>query len=110
MSGVDERKFPKIPRCLKCGASQDIVLKYNDDRVAGWIVSEKDIKAYGFTVIIADTFCSGYKVVKAGCETCTFLDANIIDRAIVFFNNKVQTGNYMKWEDFSEALRLERKR
>lgn len=103
MSGRDERR--KTPRCLDCGSAYDIVLQYNDGRVAGWIISEQDEKIYGVTVVTSDCFNPDDEPVKITCEGCRHskpLNKDVIDEATVFFKNKIKMGKYLNWSEFKE--------
>ena len=103
MSGKDERR--KTPRCLDCGSTYDIVLQCNDGRVAGWIISERDEKIYGVTVITSTHFNPDIEPVQVSCEGCRHskpLNKDIIDEAVVFFKNRIKMGKYLNWFEFEE--------
>ena len=113
MSGKDERKVPEIPRCPTCNGKHDVILKYRDGNVAGWIVPDDDIERFGVPVIISNLFLSDCVPTLSYCLACARMRYQSVGeefgvRAIKFFNEQIRTGNYITWVRYSELIRRER--
>jgi hypothetical protein len=102
MSGKDERKFSKIPRCTRCKEESDIEIRYPNLDTAGWILSEADRRRYGVVVILNEGFHSYLGGISANCVGCGYLNVEVADKAVEFFKNEVQARRYVTWSAWME--------
>ena len=109
MSGRDERKEPRMPRCAKCLGGRDIIVKYENGFGAGWIISDEDKEWLGVPIVLNTRFSPTHIPTLAYCLGCGIVGAEkLSDEAIEFFIKQTQIGNCITWEVFSERNRRER--
>ena len=114
MSGKDERKTFRKPRCLTCAGHQDIIVKYGNGVNAGWIISDRDEKWLGVSIVLNTRYTTAHAPKLAFCLDCGTVKnrramEELSDKAIEFFTKQIQIGNYITWEIYSERNRNERK-
>lgn len=117
LSGKDERKVPKAPRCPECEGIRDFIIKYseiysvgfNNNNVAGWVLSDTDAKRFGVGVIINIAFSLARVPLISYCVGCKNRNMKLSIKAIKFFEEQIRIGNYITWEVYSERNRNERK-
>lgn len=101
MSGRDERKIYKIPRCPNCGINNDIAIRYSDNSIAGWIISERLMQELGGIAVLTDrSFNSALEPVVVKCCNCIKLDENLTAAVLMFFKDKILKNEYMTWSEF----------
>lgn len=113
MSGRDERKISKLPRCLLCNGESDIIIKYSNNVNAGWILSDNDRKWLGVPIVLNDRYSASRMPMKAYCLGCWNIVNPVAvkeleDNAIKFFMKQIQACNYITWEVYSERNKRER--
>lgn len=105
LSGRDERRL-NIPQCPICGRARDIVICYVDSNPAGWIIPDRQKELYGVSVVLSRNFLREKTPVIGYCLTCGPHKHNeISDKALRFFKEQVQLGNYLIWDAFTRVSR-----
>lgn len=105
MSGRDERRISKIPRCPACGVLNDMIIKYDDNTIAGWIISERLMqKLGGITVLTNTNFNLTRDPVVAECGGCNMFDQDVATAALRYFKDKVQRKEYITWDGYVELI------
>lgn len=102
MSGRDERRIRMVPQCPICKGEHDIEIIYPDERVAGWIILEREREENSVAVITSDDFHLDISGISASCGVCGSLPATIAAAAEEFFKQQIQVGRYLTWDAWTE--------